>query len=498
MIDLGPEGLTGDNCDVTLNLDTSTAIRSLARYRELVTAIFEAPASTQETLWVEWKSTADIAEKRWAAELSRQVLGMANRDPEVTGTWCGGCAYVVIGVSPASIVGTPVHDTAKIESWLTPYVGRAPNAPEWAPTYVEVQGQQVLVITIEPPQFGHPAWPCQKTYSPDPRSGKDPMIAVRDGAVYVRHKASTEEANSADVAMLSRRAAGSRRRIGGISVLLAPSSKAQPVDATEDAMGRWAEAERVALKPAPPKPPAKTVPIDPSSSLAATAKLLAELSQQSLNQGFREPDSRPPEKYQAEVDTYIEKATKAMPAVIVRRAYERKLGRVDLSIRNNTDDPIDKLQLEVFIGAEGVFAASEDVDVPETRLPGRPIMLGKAGRSKLAGFDGLSAIRMPNYASYLSPAVRAMGRGVTIDNSGSTRLTFDALDLYPQEVLELDEFYLYVNAGLHTGKTLSAGWTARARNLSGVMRGTLEIAVDTKVPTIDELLAETEGEDEED
>lgn len=482
---------------MTLSLDTSTALRSLARYRELVAAIFEAPASTQETQWVEWKSTADVGQKRWAAELSRQVLGMANRDPEVAGKWCGGCAYVVVGVSPGSLVGTPVRDTAKIDGWLTPYVGRAPNAPEWAPTYAEVQGKEVLVLTIEPPQFGHPAWPCRKTYSPDPRTREDPRLAVRDGAVYVRHKASTEEANSADIEMLSRRAAGSRRRIAGISVLLAPSGKAQPIDATEDEVGRWAEAEREALTPAP-KPPATMVPLDPNSSLAATAKLIAELSEQAVNTGFWEPDPRTPEKYQAEVDAYIRKATKAMPSVIVRRAYERKLGRIALSIRNNTDDPIQKLQLEVFIAADGVLAASEDVDVPEVRLPGRPIVLGKAGRSKFAGFEALSAIRVPNYASYLSPAVRAVGRGVTIDNNGSTRLTFDALDLYPQDVVELDEFYLFANAGLHAGKTLSAEWTARARNLSGVLRGTLEIEVDTNTPTIVELLVETEGAGEED
>ena len=35
---------------VTLNLDTSSPIRSLARYRELVRAVNEAPPSAQETL----------------------------------------------------------------------------------------------------------------------------------------------------------------------------------------------------------------------------------------------------------------------------------------------------------------------------------------------------------------------------------------------------------------------------------------------------------------
>ena len=66
----------------------------------------------------------------------RQVLGFANRDPDAAGKSFGGCAYTMVGVSPGAVTGTPVHDTARIEDWLTPYLRRAPNAPEWAPTYV--------------------------------------------------------------------------------------------------------------------------------------------------------------------------------------------------------------------------------------------------------------------------------------------------------------------------------------------------------------------------
>ena len=185
---------------MTLAIDMSTPVRSLARYRELVLAIYQAPSSEQETNSVEWKGEADLAEKRWQAEMGRQVLGMANRDAETAAKVMGGCGYILLGVSPGELVGTTVHDTAKIESWISPYVGQSPNAPEWAPTYVEVQGEQILVVTVEPPRYGHPAWPCRKDYSPDPRRpGADPRQAVRGGAVYVRHKASTREATAADI-----------------------------------------------------------------------------------------------------------------------------------------------------------------------------------------------------------------------------------------------------------------------------------------------------------
>ncbi len=100
----------GDNRRVTLNLDTSTPIRSLARYRELVTAVFEAPVSAQETVAMEWKREANVGDKPWQAELSRQVLGFANRDPDVAAIWFGGCAYILVGVSPGILNGTPVRE----------------------------------------------------------------------------------------------------------------------------------------------------------------------------------------------------------------------------------------------------------------------------------------------------------------------------------------------------------------------------------------------------
>jgi hypothetical protein len=467
---------------VTLDLDTSSPIRSLARQRELAMAIYTAPPSTQETNWLEWKGQVDVGEKRWQAELSRQILGMANRDPDVAAKWAGGCGFMVVGATPGDIVGTTVYDNAKIEAWLTPYIGRAPNAPEWAPAYVEVESKPVLILTVEPPQFGHPSWPCRKTYSPDPRTGED-VRGIRDGAVFVRHKASTDEANSADIEMLSRRAAGRRHRIAGISLLLAPNCRAVSLDATEAVSNAWAERERRALQPPAPAPPPKVAVSEAAeASLEAATKILAELGAQ-MEKGLFEREKRTRGDYQAEVDAYIAKATKVLPAVIVRRAYERKLGRVALSVRNETDDPIHKLQVELLIAAKDVMAFSEDADLPDVALPKRPIMLGKATHSIL---DALGSMQVANYGQYMSPAARAIGRRVRIDNSDSARLTFQAIDLYPQETAELDEFFLFTSID-HTGATLSAEWNARAGDMSGVIRGTLEIGVDPKVPTIDEL-----------
>lgn len=506
---------------MTLSLDISAPIRSLARYRELVLAVYQAPSSEQETNTLEWKGEAGLAEKRWQAQMGRQVLGMANRDPESAGKVMGGCGYILLGVSPGELPGTPVHDTAKIESWISPYVGQPPNAPDWAPTYVEVQGKQVLVLTVEPPQYGHPAWPCRKDYSPGPRKpGADPKLALREGAVYVRHKASTREATAADIEMLSRRAAGARRRIGGVSLLLAPGSGAVALDLGPDAVTAWAEREREALKPPPPPPPkpseseGKTIKISdlpPGSSLRTTAEMVASISA-NLDAAVRagalaagalgwEPDRRTLDDYAKEVDGYIAKASKVLPSVLLRGAHAQGLGRLGFLVRNNTDDPIHGLQAEVRIPAKGVMALHED-EIPEKDLPARPVMLGKGGRSRLdyLGGVGLAGLTVPRY-DYMTPAMRSLGRRVRIDNSNSVVLTFDPLDLYAEEEADLEEVWLFARPDL-CGTTLTAHWSARSRDASGVVRDTLEIEVGPTVPPIDELLAAAEqlpdDEDDED
>lgn len=486
-----------DASNVTLDVEISAPIRSLARKRELVRAIFNAPASEQETDWLEWKSVVDLTAKRWRAELGRQTLGMANRDPEVAAKWAGGCGFVVVGVSPGWLEGTAVHDNAEIEAWLTPYLGRAPNAPEWASDYLEFDGKQILIITVEPPQLGQPAWPCRKTYTPDRNKGEDPKWAVRDGAVYVRHQASTEESSSDDIEMLSRRAAGSGRRLGKISVMLAPGCKAAAVDAREETIAAWETRERKALKPPSPPPPkpAKASPTDllagssVEASMNALGQLAAQMKEVQLAAGFK-PDTRTLQDYQAEVDGYIAKAVKALPGVLIRRTRRRGLGRIAVSVRNSTDDPIHKLRVELVIAAKGVMALSND-EVPDAKFPERPIMLGQARTSVLDALRG--GLFAPDYSSLIrTPAIRSIGPRVEIDNSNSARVTFPPFDLYAETSADLEEFYLLANVA-HAGTKLLAAWSVRANNMSGVIRGTIEIEVDPHVPTIEELLAKADA-----
>lgn len=535
---------------MALPINTVTPIRTPSRYRELVEAIYHADKAEQETSSVEWKSEADLAEKRWQAALGRQVLGSANRDPEAAARMFGGCGYIVVGTSPGQVFGTEAHDAAKIEDWLSAYVGRPPNAPEWSPTYVEIEGKQVLILTVEAPKLEDPIWTCQREF----RSAQDAgdggsrrgKVVTRKGAIYVRRQASTVEAGPEEIAMLSRRLIAARRRVDGLSVTLLQGAAAQGVDLGEDKLDAWVETERRALVPPPAPPKAETdeelgarrrpvleperergqdavvgepgeeiegsdaaQPGDPTefgrgpgTGLKLGDLLRGITEAQGAAAGaasfLYEPDGRTREEYQAEVDRYLAKGRKRLISVLTRRLCDGGLGRVQVAITNETDDPLEDVRLELYISAASAVALYDD-DIPEAEMPARPVMLGKQRRERfgaLSGMNYMPNIRMP---SYDSPGLRSVGRRIDIDNSGSARITYDVGHLYPREKNQLDAFFLVV--AYHVDPTpiasLTAEWEAVTRNLSGVQSGALEIPVAPGVPTVDELLSEQPGVDDE-
>lgn len=104
------------------------------------------------------------------------------------------------------------------------------------------------------------------------------------------------------------------------------------------------------------------------------------------------------EDYAKEVGGYVAKATKALPSVLLKGAHARGLGRIAFLIRNNTDDPIRGLRVEVRVPAKGVMALHED-ETPTKDLPARPVMLGKAaatGSTTLGGVS-LAGLTDPRY-----------------------------------------------------------------------------------------------------
>ena len=78
-------------------------------------------------------------------------------------------------------------DQAKLEAGVAVYVGQ--NV-DWDVAYVELDGESVVVVTVEPPRWGDPIRCFRKAYLPAEK-GKESMPAA---TMFVRHTASTERA----------------------------------------------------------------------------------------------------------------------------------------------------------------------------------------------------------------------------------------------------------------------------------------------------------------
>ena len=179
---------------MAINLDTARAFRTPDELLRLVEAVRDADLATTEPDWIEWKSQADLADKRWHAECARQIVGPANRMPENALLHAEGCGYVVIGAEPGSVLGVAPIDNADLTSGIVRYVWA-----RWTPSFVQVDGVHVLVLTVEPPSPGDDIVAIHSEYSVV-------VVLVRDGDVFVRRPGQTARATAADMQALTARA----------------------------------------------------------------------------------------------------------------------------------------------------------------------------------------------------------------------------------------------------------------------------------------------------
>jgi len=147
---------------VTLDVDLSRPIRSLAEQVALIKAVASASAAETEKDWIEWKSEVDLAELAWQSTVARHVLGFANRDPDLAASAAHGCSYVLLGVEPGRILGTKAYDPADIDQWVRAFLGTGRDSPVWRPEYIGVDGMTVLLVSIEPPAWGDPIHTLKK------------------------------------------------------------------------------------------------------------------------------------------------------------------------------------------------------------------------------------------------------------------------------------------------------------------------------------------------
>lgn len=148
-------------------VDITAPFRGIPRLVALVRYVL-ATSAPNEADWIEWKVGLDLAKPAGRFAVARQIIGFANRHPSRAALHAGGCSYLVVGAEPGNLAGWAPMDHAKVEQAIRPYVGD--DGPLWQPYTVQVDGVDVLVLSVEPPALGDPIHTLRKEYS-DPTGG---------------------------------------------------------------------------------------------------------------------------------------------------------------------------------------------------------------------------------------------------------------------------------------------------------------------------------------
>jgi hypothetical protein len=458
---------------MTLPVDTRRAFRTLPEQQLLIQSIVAAPASEQETEWLEWKTDVDLATKAWQATTARHTLGFANRHPDSAAAWCEGCAYIVLGAAPGSLPGTRVYDISKLNAWLSSYLGAVPDSPQWSATYVEVESTQVLLITVEKPRWGDPIWTVRKAYMPP-----KPETPMRAGTIYVRRQGSTEQADPGEVRMLTSRAGSGPRRLS-LSLHIPEGEHAIPIDTGEALIKRWIAAERTAL--GAPQRLTTRQESAPASIGVSLAESLSAVQEAVMASAFLR-ETRTAEAFKAEVNAYLAKAKDAIPAAMRRGAVRHKLGKIHFWLDNETEHNFSQVVVEVSFEQPNAMASFDQRGVKGPELPDRPAPWGSHDLSRVLSRP-LFDVRGP----MMSMNVPHRPRG-TIDNTGSTRIRFAPVDVRPGHSHRLETIYLIVGTE-HAGELIRGTWLATAADSSGVARGDIDVPVSRDVPDFRELLS---------
>jgi hypothetical protein len=114
---------TGAVTDDEEPLDLGRPLRGVEQLAALVAHVHRAHPKN-ETDWLEWKTGLDLTSAAGRFEVARQILGFANRDPDVARRHAGGLAYLILGIEPGNPCGQSLIDNAD----LTASIGRVTSS----------------------------------------------------------------------------------------------------------------------------------------------------------------------------------------------------------------------------------------------------------------------------------------------------------------------------------------------------------------------------------
>lgn len=419
---------------------------------------------------------------------------MANRPVEIAARTFGGHGYLAVGVEPGNLAGIAMPDPSQWIERVEVYL-KGESGPAWEWTIVPIDGKDVLVVTVDPPQHGDPPWPLRKELQPH-----------RSGTLFVRKAGKTEPALAEDVdALAARQRAGASQLpqlvvdvVGDVPV---PWIIGEEVEADVEA---WVEQERdrrlsaarsIERERAESKRRIEAAEqarngLAGSTSLGGHAKWqIAAANMQAaarlgvVDQFPDEPDKRTLEDYTTQLNEWA--AVLGEPALndLPRRYCDAGHGLVHLRVSNTSTQYLPGVEVRVHIAFEMARGLDEVPDGDNLPRPPRPFGKSKPNPLSQSLLGSLASPVIPNLGNFRAPYLR----DTTIED-GSIKVTLDVGDLRPTAEYDGDDFYIFLPVRPADG-LLHATWTATVQNRDGLIEGHLTIPVQDDPIDVGDLLS---------
>jgi hypothetical protein len=395
---------------------------------------------------LEIKSAIDLASKAGIAKLAKFVLGAANRMPDVAARYFEGHAVMVLGVGAGSTPGIEPVEALDIERGVRPYL--SVNGPRWDLQRVPVDdGREVLLVIVDPPRSGQPAFPCFKDGP-----------GLNNGQIIIRADGETRQATGEEVLLLQQRGRLERPDVD-LAVAVGGVAMAYTCDANVLEGHIERETSRLAS--------ARTASESPNPYALASARALDVLGQKREN--------RTPEQYEQQIiDWEAECRTSWASAMDTVAATFGPT--VSISISNRQESFLEDVELEVHLEGpvRGLERGSSDDFDSDSLLPRPPRAWGPWTDTSRFLVPGLS-----REFSYI-PSVSTVPGPLSFRNGGSVTIDVQVGDLRPRETYATDddEMVLVVDeAGL---TELTGTWKITVRGHHAVYEGTLNVPVVTR------------------
>jgi hypothetical protein len=424
---------------VAFPIDVSQPFRYPSELKRLVNAVREA-GKYDETRWIEWKSTLDLGSPAGIRHLAKNVLGFANRDPQVASTWAAGYAYVIVGASPGELNGVKPIDPERLTSQVQPYVG---GEITWTPEYVMIENLDVLVVVVEPPRSGDSIHALRKD-----------LDRYRAGIILIRRPGQTVQADPDEVAMLSRRLLARGTQIDLAVEPTATTIEAQPD--FSDLPASWTQTRRSQLLEAAAKPPAGSE----ARGQRAGGFSLSPWASSLLSE------------HEHRIDEYLEDARKVQLERCVWRLSHHSPATLELAIVNRTVHNFAQVRVTLEMKAEGITVFDGDllrlINDTEPKLP-TPPPVNTSPMYQLSNWPGFQARMLT------SPPSFRQREWVAHKADDQVHIEFDAQDVRPHDTVRLPTVPLLIAAQPET--VIAVEWSSTATNVNGTARGTFGICL---------------------